>query len=346
MVSAAEASGDRDDGERQQHDRERVRVGRSVHRGRAAKRTSMPGGDRVWCAPGGQVFRFSALLLVSGCPYVFSEPDFGNVDDPSGDPFVQDSAPDPVGGEGAPSVTSFSVTPRLDGAIVSFSASDAEGDLVGGSVVVTDGTETWTLSIPDDLDRWNPDGVSKATLPLGAWIGCDSPDVDRTFSLVPIDFAGNEGAPRDASFHITTVGTLPENGNRWPQDAHRLDVSPPFMGCVTFEADPDEPGSVREQLFGDVEAMFFVTPLAGAYRVALTWAPAADMDIFVLSDPLLDADGDEIPDVTCESTTYSMPEQTVLSARAGDSWLFDPTFFDLLPGGDPPFDAFFLISPE
>lgn len=297
------------------------------------------------------MFRFTTLLLVGGCPYVFEQPNLSNVDTDGRTPvtdsdFDGDTGDTEVGGPGAPTLTSLEVTPRLDAVVFTFSVADVENDLVGGSLRVTDGIDTFLVAIPGDLDVWDPFGLSKATVLLGEWIDCDTPSVDRTWTVTPTDFADHVGTSLDAFLHIAALGRLPESGNRWPQDAHRVDEAPPFMGCVTYTYDPDEPGTMREQLFNDLEGVFFVTPESRDYRVSLTWAPDADLDVYVLPDPIVDVDGDGNPDVAAFSTTYSRPEQAVVTADAGDSWLFDPTFFDLVSGGLPPFDGFFLVSPE
>lgn len=297
----------------------------------------------------------SPLLLLSGCPFVFGPPNLTNVE--GGTPFTDtvegntdlDGDADPS----APTVVSFEVVPRMTQVVLHFAIADADNDLVGGSLSVSDGTTGRTFDIPGDVDVWDPLGTSTILLPMvprpgtQSWLDCNTP-VHETWSAVPIDLEGNVGLSVQASLDIVALGSLPEGDGLGPLGQHVVSEVPPFMGCVGYEIDPDDPRSDNQQLARDVEAIEFTTP-PGGYVAETQWDPAngADIDLYVHFYPIVDVNPQ---DMIADSIDFSVtdgpsPEQATWSATNDQAWLMDLLFFQIL-GGEPPFEAQFLVSPE
>src|SRR5688572_23653813 len=114
---------------------------------------------------GGTMYREWLVVLgvplLGGCPFVFSGPDLSNVDaspDASG---TGDTGPQTTGPFDAPDVVSLTGRRALDFLRLEVELFDEDYDLVGGSVELSSSEgDTLSLKIPDDISRWQADGVS------------------------------------------------------------------------------------------------------------------------------------------------------------------------------------------
>ena len=97
--------------------------------------------SRAWwaCALGG----------LAGCTYIFDP--VSDFTDESATDIDTDTSDTDVPEVVVPELRAFDLTPRLDGLQIHVDAIDPQHDLDGGQVVVSNGTEEYTLAIPGGL---------------------------------------------------------------------------------------------------------------------------------------------------------------------------------------------------
>jgi hypothetical protein len=303
---------------------------------------------------GVSVFRQSWLLLLAGCPYIFDEPDLSNVDDGGDDDTTDDgdadtdvdadtdtdsdADTDTPGGE-RPDVLSFTVSPRMNGLVLRFELDDADDDLDGGDVEISDGTNSWTVAIPGGIDDWNPGGPSEHLLPLAQeWLfpGLDvgTPDCsagsDLTWTLTAIDAANHRSTAASDRLVVEGVGIIVEPD--YP--VQQVTVDPPFVICGEFP----QAGEIGRSY--DLDLFSFDTPVAGTYWFELDWEKSADLDFYIYTVP----DGDIAIPGTYEYS-YTGPETGMLEVDAGDEWLGQIDYYTA-PANEPPYLGRMLITPE
>jgi len=300
------------------------------------------------------VFRSGWLLVLAGCPYIFEEPDTSNVDDDKPDTDDDDDGDadtdsdtdsdgdadtDTDGDADAPEVQSFTVSPRMNGIVLRFELDDPNDDLDGGELEVSNGVDaTWTLSIPGEIDDWNPGGPSEDVLGLDAeWlfpgVDTDSPDCgagsDLTWTMTAVDDAGHRSAPKSVRLIVEGAGAIPEPDYPVQQIAEE----PPFVICGEF------PQLGETGRFNDQDLFNFVIPDAGTYWFELEWNKTADMDFFVYTVP----EGDiAIPDTYLYG--YGFEFGILEVGVAGSEWLGQVDWFDG-PANEPPYVGRLLVTP-
>jgi hypothetical protein len=307
----------------------------------------------------------ATVVVLAGCPFLFEPPDESNVpggdaQNPDGDADTDgdadsdaDSDADTDVDENAPSIPSFTVSPRLDSVLVRFSIADLDDDLVGGTIVISNGSSEYPLAIPGEIvPSWEPNGISIVELPTQLPIDCSEP-VNQTWTITATDLAGHSGPAKEFQLGIPAVGVVPE-GFVWPEP-HLVSDFPPFSGCVEYEqADPDDTTTpVRNQLRADFEAVGFTTPSTGNYIIEVDWdhSNPYDTDVYVYymvggtTVDLNPADG-YADTITSAYTVGDVAEQVTFAATAGDDWMVDFPFWNFYPDTTQPYRAMFLVTPE
>lgn len=300
------------------------------------------------------VMRTSWLWILCGCPYVFGPPDLSEVDggppgaegDPDTDAEIDTSLDPPA--SIPPVVSSFEVVPRLSEVVLHFALSDPDTELVGSALSLSDGTNQWTVAIPEELDVWEPLGISSVALSIppipgtSSWLDCETP-VHQVWSAIPVDVDGTVGVAVDAALDIEALGLLPEVGqNLWPDDHTVVSEAPPFMGCVSHELRPGGGYEPDVELARDFEALRFTSDDSDIYVAQLVGSNTnpVDINLFVFGWP-------NVNEIAGSSlTSGSGSEQLSWNAGFGESWLVEFPFFSLLGGGSPPFRSQFLIAPR
>ena len=285
-----------------------------------------------------------ALSALTGCPYLFDPPDLSHV--PCSGDGCDDTATLPGS---APTVVQFEVSPRSDGVVVHFALADLDADLVGGSIDLSDGSKHYVLSVPADIDEWEPSGTSTVTLYRGPWLDCTTP-VSESWTLVPTDLAGHAGEAGATELVVAAIGLLPETPqpNLWPTDGATVPNPPPLMGCASWEVDAGDPRPDNQQLREDVEALYVTTPAPGDYVVQLWWTTACDVDLTIYPYPLVDeAPSDGYYDTIATSWNFgNVAEEATFRGIPSESWFVDFDFYEPLQGQSPPFQATFLVTPQ
>jgi len=314
------------------------------------------------------VFRHGALLLLAGCPFIFGPPDMSNVSDEGGtDDTTDGDADTDTDGDGdadtdedtdttdtdidpglLPVVHSFDLSPRMDSVMLEFDVTDAQGDLDGGSVEISNGTDGWTLAIPGGIDDWHTPGKSFHSLEMQDWLFPDldpgpayDPDCDAgsdlTWSLTAVDDAGHRSAAFQTPLSIPTMGLLPDI-DPYPY----LDAGvPPFVLCAEFE---DATQFARQN---DIEAVKFLTPVTGDYLFQLKWQKDADLDIFVYDLPSGDF---VVPDEPYDGYGYGYYdgfEDLHHHLDGGQNWeVWVSYYLSPIGSNDPPYLGRLLVTPE
>jgi hypothetical protein len=301
--------------------------------------------------------RLLALLGSTGCPFVFGPPDLSRVDrgapadadtdtDADTDADADTDTDGPTGDSGpsadAPTVLSFAVAPHVQGVTFLFSSADPQQDYAGGEVVLSDGSTELRLLVPDDIPGFDANGVNAIRVPRAAgWLACDD-EVHEQWTLTIRDFAGNVSAPAVAPLDAAPV-RLPEIGNRLA-DVHRPweGQEPPFLACVTLEADPADGTPDGIELSSDLEPIRFDLP-AGRWRAELAWAARIGV-WFTVSD--LPVSYPYACDVYPVGNQPAAPS-CLFEDPDGGTYAVDPRFVGWDSSQYPPsFDLLFVLSAD
>lgn len=200
--------------------------------------------------------------------------DTGDPDD-SGD----DTVESPAGT--APTLQSFSVSDVAGDLVIAFGASDADGDLEGGSLEVAVDGRTSTFAIPDALTTWTGSaGSVRITTTTG---GCGGESYDVVGSVV--DAGGHRSATRSDS---VTVGsgapgvTAPEVGDTLDDLFQLGTISAPYTIC----GDAWGAGNDGVGYTADFDSLYLTVGESGFWTFELTWEAAGSDYDFLLSDEL------------------------------------------------------------
>jgi hypothetical protein len=237
----------------------------------------------------------SALPLLLGCPYIFGGPDMSNVPGPrpgpttvptdtgaptsvdtstglteTGSPGSTDTAPTTgsadtgLGTPGtAPELVDAEMFYRWHGLGVSVVLADVDGDLEGGTLVITDQGTEHPFLIPDDLAFFDAKtGEARASFrPLDY---CDG--IDRQLTVRITDAKGNTSIPVALQAEVFGVGKLVETGE---YTTVLGDIEVPAVFCAEATDDYDS------------DAFDFIVPSPAEYTFTLGWDGKADLDFSV-----------------------------------------------------------------
>ncbi|MCB9687015.1 MAG: hypothetical protein H6735_18390 [Alphaproteobacteria bacterium] len=346
-----------------------------------------------------------ALLTLTGCPFIFEPPDLSNVDggsDTDTDVFTDtdadadadtdsdtdsdtdadtdsdtdadtdsdtdadtDSDTDTGIPGDPPSVVALHVIPHFDDARLEFSIADVDGDLIGGNIEFSDGTNVFVKQIPGDLDVWDQFGTSMVTVPQPVNRFQCGIDMVQNWTARATDFAGHRGASFPVTLTVPSYGVLPDRNNNWPQASHQewQNQDPPLHACTQYEDDPTNAASINTDLRNEVEGMFLDVASASTLRAEIRWMPAADFDVIVYvlnsNRGTVDNNGDGVADTTGTCSAVGNPGTTNVAAKdqgpetcgwnagANTHFLVDPQYFPwLLQQGTPPYTMSVLVSPN
>ncbi len=282
------------------------------------------------------LFPFLSLLL-AGCPFVFGPPDYSNVggndDSADTDTVTDTSDTDTTTNGSAPLLLSFDLGTNGVDLVAEFTVSDAEPDLLGGQIHMTDKDQvTTSFSIPGALPEldWDQFGTSTLLLPLPP--GCEP--IDESWTMVIEDLATNQSEPLDSTFVKSGLGTIAEPLAE-PEALGAIDLPASWCSTATDVADADR---------------FEFTPnQSGAFEIRMIWGDLNDIDVYIyqcdaIADPVTPCSPAVRIDLCpyCGYTSYN-PEVMLATFVAGELYQVHVEPFDLAQG---PSDYTIDINPQ
>lgn len=202
-------------------------------------------------------------LLLTGCPYIFGPPDVSNVDLPPGPdgPVVGSDSTGTTGDTGPisipPEITNLAVDPSVDGFLFRVGLDDADGDLIGGSILVEGAGPAATFAIPEDLSSL-ASGAARFLLPVED--PCTSWDL--VFRVTVSDAGGHPSVPVELPSAATGLGRLEELQGVFPLGT----IAPVLSVCGSIDS------------LDDSDRISFSVATDQQLRLSLTWTSAADVD--------------------------------------------------------------------
>ena len=152
-------------------------------------------------------------FLLTGCPFIFGEPDYGFVPIAPSDPapvtsgVAQDSGNTPATltptGPGSELETALRASAHLhlEAVELSFTLTGLDGAPEEAVLEVRDGSTTATASL---LDVWDPTSNLGAITVAGVEFSCGEGDIQRDYTLVVTDAAGDEWSA-EATLRVPAV---------------------------------------------------------------------------------------------------------------------------------------------
>jgi hypothetical protein len=210
------------------------------------------------------------ILLLPACVGL----EYFNPGDTSEGPNPTDTGrPAPNPGEN-PVVDSFSVSETESKVRMDFSISDADKDMLGGSVEVKIGSATSSYSFPDDLMR--DGGATFLLFDKGGFTA----NQQTQCTLSAIDKSGLRSEPANALFTLSSSTLqVPENGDSASDITDMGALVPP----VNITGSMWGAGNSGGLYNADLDFMSFSLPTTKTYTFTLTWTPtSADYDLHLV----------------------------------------------------------------
>jgi hypothetical protein len=261
------------------------------------------GGPRRWVRYTPAVRRVVWFLSCAGCPYLWGPPEYADggvadadtdidvdtdvdadtdtdadVDadtDVDADADTDTEPPEPQ----PPDITSFEAELTFDQPTLTFTVTDPDGDLAGGTAeLVQDGAVVDTYGLDTtDLNSWTG---STGTIVLVEDLTVCA-DIDREYELVVTDAAGNPSASAATSLFVSGQ-TVAESGTPVP-----ITVTPPAVLC----------GDHNKK--SDVDRFDLEFTVADTWNIYVVDVGGADSDVQLVDGNgtvLLRSDDSQIPD--------------------------------------------------
>ena len=168
---------------------------------------------------------------------------------------------------------------------ITFSLDDDDNDISGGTMSLSVGSQSYTLSIPGDLDTWNQGGNSKIVIDMDHCSIGSSP----TVTLRATDTSGRSSGPVSHSHSMDTDSIRVDSsaGDDHSDTYTTLGVSGVNLGTLSrptvlcghiYQASNDG------KLFtGDLDWLDFSTGFGGSTNFSLTWSTSSDYDLYLLN---------------------------------------------------------------
>jgi hypothetical protein len=251
-------------------------------------------------------------LILSGCGPIGLTPipwDTGQGGGPGPGPDSEpesDSDETDPGQESAPELSSFEMSERSsNGTIqVSYDAYDSDGDMAGGEASLTVGGRSFTLSIPDDLDSFSPNGTSRFQV--------DSSHLEAGQTVNGVFFLKDAAGHRSETLNDSLVleggaYVITENGDTDQSRQNLGTISLP----ATLEGDIYRASNDGYAYTGDLDWIEFRVGSTGSARFALTWdAVGTDYDLHLLLNGNTQAQSVQNGDVQPESFNSTLQANT------------------------------------
>jgi hypothetical protein len=210
---------------------------------------------------------------------------------------------------------------------VTFSLDDDDNDISGGSLSLSVGSMSHSLTIPGDLDTWNQGGNSKVTIDMDHCSIGSSP----TVTLRATDTSGRSSG---ASSHSHTMDTdsirVDSNSSDDHSDTYTtLGVSGVNLGTLSrptvlcgniYQSSND-----GTAFTGDLDWLDFSAGFGGSTDFSLTWSSTSDYDLYLLNGNSGDTlaasytNGNTSPEAFTASTSNGQPYVLLIAGWSGSS---------------------------
>ncbi|MFT4622479.1 MAG: hypothetical protein ACI8PZ_001135 [Myxococcota bacterium] len=217
------------------------------------------------------MIRIVGLLTLTGCPFIFGPPDLSNVSSdsavdtatsvttPTGTPVT---TPTGTADPDAPMLSDVTAAPRFDSVDLSFRVDDPNGDLIGATVAVDQGSTVLQYIVPADLDLWSQFDVSHLTVPRTT--PCEG--YAEAWEVILTDAGGHVSPTVPVAATVRSAGIVPAG------DTDIGPLLPPLTACGEIvQVDPKQE-----------DRLFFTLAEDARLTFELRWPdPTADLDLYV-----------------------------------------------------------------